>query len=168
MTSDNITTPTDADATLDDEAVVDITSGTGRDPSQRSGWATSNVQNAHDLAPRNASWITEDMTRFQVDLLAAVSHLAREVPDEAYGGAISTYLESWRGTHINHGRLYPNLDRLAEQGLIEKSSLDERTNQYKPSEDGLATLIRRWLALGHALGIDDDQLAALGTEVLDQ
>ena len=39
-------------------------------------------------------------------------------------------------SEINHGRLYPNLNELAEMGLVEKGSADDRTNSYGLTERG--------------------------------
>lgn len=167
-TSDETEQTTNQPFGVDPSDVVDVTEGTDTGIADAPGRSSENVRGAHERAPRNAGWITDDMTRFQLDLLAAVTHLAREIPDEAYGGAVSTYLETWHGVHINHGRLYPNLNELAEMGLIEKSAMDDRTNQYAPTDTGLATLTRRWLSLGYALGLGPDRLADLGAEVFDQ
>ena len=37
---------------------------------------------------------------------------------------------------VNHGRLYPNLDELVEDGYLEKGDLDRRTNYYELTEYG--------------------------------
>jgi DNA-binding PadR family transcriptional regulator len=52
-------------------------------------------------------------------------------------------------THIdgvNHGRIYPNLDKLVEYSLVTKGSLDQRTNYYEITDRGKALLSqrRRW------------------------
>ena len=75
----------------------------------------------------------EDLTAFQRHLLAVLA----DGPD--YGLGIKRKLEAWSGEGLNHGRLYPNLDTLVEEGLVEKSELDKRTNEYKLSEKGTAT-----------------------------
>ncbi|TKX83790.1 PadR family transcriptional regulator, partial [Halorubrum sp. SS5] len=53
-----------------------------------------------------------------------------------YGLAIKRELEAYYGSEVNHGRLYPNLDDLVDDGLVEKSELDKRTNQYELTEAG--------------------------------
>ncbi|TKX82728.1 PadR family transcriptional regulator, partial [Halorubrum sp. SS5] len=53
-----------------------------------------------------------------------------------YGLAIKRELEAYYGSEVNHGRLYPNLDDLVDDGLVEKSELDKRTNQYELTEEG--------------------------------
>jgi len=61
-----------------------------------------------------------------------------------YGLAIKRELESYYGGEVNHGRLYPNLDDLVEFGLVEKSELDKRTNQYELTEDGYEALLEQF------------------------
>lgn len=45
------------------------------------------------------------------------------------------------GTAVNHGQLYPNLNDFAERGLLEKSELDKRTNQYVLTDDGYEMIL---------------------------
>mgnify|MGYP000515997304 CR=1 FL=1 len=66
-----------------------------------------------------------DLTGFQRDLLYVIADL-----DAPKGLAIKDEVESYYGTEINHGRLYPNLDSLVDKGLIEKGKIDDRTNSY--------------------------------------
>ena len=66
-----------------------------------------------------------DLTGFQRDLLYVVAS-----DDGQHGLAIKDRMETYYETEINHARLYPNLDALAEKGLIEKSQRDQRTNEY--------------------------------------
>lgn len=58
-----------------------------------------------------------------------------------YGLAIKRELESYYGSEVNHGRLYPNLDDLVERGLVTKSQLDKRTNQYELTDEGYELLL---------------------------
>ena len=99
-----------------------------------------------------------DLTLFQIDILAILAE------DDDYGLAIKRELEDYRGREVNHGRLYPNLDDLVELGLVEKSELDKRTNQYALTDDGEALLEDRveWLAehLDQQLVDDDHRLAS--------
>lgn len=85
-----------------------------------------------------------DLTAFQLDLLAVTARLDAAV-DQVHGLAIKDGLEDIHGEEINHGRLYPNLDELAEDGLIVKESLaiDNRTNSYRVSKEGLRLLQQR-------------------------
>ena len=71
-----------------------------------------------------------DITRFQLECLRILAD------DPRYGLAIKRELEARYGEEVNHGRLYPNLDRLVEAGLVAKSELDKRTNQYELTDDG--------------------------------
>ena len=74
--------------------------------------------------------IARELTAFQQNILVILAEEAR------YGLAIKRKLESYYGEEVNHGRLYPNLDDLVETGLVEKSELDKRTNQYALTNDG--------------------------------
>ena len=74
-----------------------------------------------------------DLTAFQRDLLWSVVELEEDESTETYGLAIKRQVEETYRKEINHGRLYPNLDELAEKGLVEKSALDDRTNEYRPT-----------------------------------
>lgn len=66
-----------------------------------------------------------DLTGFQRDLLVVIGGL-----DEPHGLAIKDELEDYYEGEIHHGRLYPNLDTLVEKGLVEKGTVDRRTNFY--------------------------------------
>jgi DNA-binding PadR family transcriptional regulator len=76
------------------------------------------------------------LTAFQRDLLVTIAG-AEEVP---YGLAIKRRLETVYRAPINHGRLYPNLDELADQGLLAKTAKDKRTNGYHLTASGEAVL----------------------------
>lgn len=75
-----------------------------------------------------------ELTRFKYDLLAVLAG------GEYYGLRIKRILEDHYGSEVNHGRLYPNLDELVELGLVEKSKLDKRTNNYALTQKGEQTL----------------------------
>lgn len=83
----------------------------------------------------------DDLTAFQRDLLYVIVGLDDESPP--YGLAIKEELEEHYSGEINHGRLYPNLDTLAEKGLVEKSTIDKRTNSYTISQRGRRELEAR-------------------------
>ncbi|MFD1586957.1 PadR family transcriptional regulator [Halorientalis brevis] len=74
--------------------------------------------------------VARELTAFQQNILVILSEEPR------YGLAIKRELESYYDSEVNHGRLYPNLDDLVEMGLVEKSELDKRTNQYALTEKG--------------------------------
>lgn len=81
--------------------------------------------------------MTEPLSRFEVECLIAVA----ENP-MGKGLDIKETLGSRYGSQINHGRLYPNLDTLAEKGLIKKHSRhqDDRSNAYEITTKGVQTL----------------------------
>lgn len=66
-----------------------------------------------------------ELTGFRCDLLAIIAGV-----EEPNGLDIKAELEDYYEGEINHGRLYPNLDWLVDEGLVDKSKRDERTNQY--------------------------------------
>jgi DNA-binding PadR family transcriptional regulator len=62
---------------------------------------------------------------------------------------------------VNHGRLYPNLDDLVEMGLVEKSELDKRTNQYALTDEGYQALLDQLGWVFTKLLTDEDRAADL-------
>lgn len=72
-----------------------------------------------------------DLTAFQRDMLRL---LAKTGP--TYGLGLKRELEEWLNEPVNHGRLYPNLDQLVDDGYIEKSERDKRTNEYALTDRG--------------------------------
>ncbi|MES3160222.1 MAG: PadR family transcriptional regulator [Halorubrum sp.] len=71
-----------------------------------------------------------DLTAFQQNILTILAEEAM------YGLAVKRELEAYYGSEVNHGRLYPNLDDLVDEGLVSKSELDKRTNQYELTDEG--------------------------------
>jgi PadR family transcriptional regulator PadR len=67
-----------------------------------------------------------DLTGFQRDLLYVIAGF-----DVPHGLALKDELEDYYEKEIQHGRLYPNLDTLVEKGLVEKGTIDRRTNSYE-------------------------------------
>ena len=84
------------------------------------------------------SGMARDLTAFQQNILVILAE------EPMYGLAIKRHLEDYYGTEVNHGRLYPNLDDLVEMGLVNKSELDKRTNQYELTDDGHQTVLDRF------------------------
>lgn len=80
----------------------------------------------------------EHLTAFQRDLLYVVANL-----DEPHGLLIKDALERYYEDEVNHGRLYPNLDALVEEGLVDKGTHDDRTNCYTLTEAGREAIRRR-------------------------
>lgn len=89
-----------------------------------------------------------DLTAFQTQILIA---LAEAGADGEYGLAIKRDLEAVYGSEVNHGRLYPNLDELAERGLLEKREIDKRTNGYQLTSEGVRVLETRLDRLSRAI-----------------
>ena len=91
-----------------------------------------------------------DLTAFQQNMLFAIRGCEEgrydgRAPKGAMGLAIKEILESeaYYDEEVNHGRLYPNLDQLVEKGLLAKSELDKRTNQYTLTDDGLEVIAKK-------------------------
>lgn len=80
-----------------------------------------------------------DLTGFQRDLLVVIAGL-----DSVKGLEIKDELDEYYGKEINHGRLYPNLDDLVDNGLVEKGQIDERTNSYSLTDEGRQQLADRY------------------------
>lgn len=78
--------------------------------------------------------VARDLTAFQYNILVILSR------EPMYGLAIKRELEAYYDDEVNHGRLYPNLDDLVDLGLVAKSELDKRTNQYALTETGYETV----------------------------
>lgn len=81
----------------------------------------------------------------QRDLLLV---LARNGPQ--YGLALKDALEARRQCDINSGRLYSNLDKLADAGFIEKGKYTDRRNRYEIRTQGKRALdsYRQWMTDG--------------------
>ena len=99
--------------------------------------------------------IVRDLTAFQQNILVILTEEPR------YGLAIKRELDEYYGDEVNHGRLYPNLDELVEMGLIEKSELDKRTNQYALTEDGYQTILDQLSWVFTKLVTDEERAADL-------
>ncbi|MDZ5812211.1 PadR family transcriptional regulator [Halorubrum sp. AD140] len=93
------------------------------------------MSEAQTVADEESTRSASDLTAFQQNILAILSE------EPMYGLAIKRELESYYGSEVNHGRLYPNLDDLVAEGLVEKSELDKRTNQYELTEAGHDTVL---------------------------
>lgn len=76
-----------------------------------------------------------ELTGFQRDLLVVASAL-----EKPSGQEIKERIEDAMGKAVKHGRLYPNLDTLVEQGLLNKGQHDRRTNYYQITEKGKLTI----------------------------
>lgn len=83
-----------------------------------------------------------DLSTFQQEVLLSIAKL-ESANAEAYGLAIKRQLEAVYDADINHGRLYPNLDDLVADGLVEKRPLDKRTNEYTLTDQGEQFLVEQ-------------------------
>ena len=99
--------------------------------------------------------LARDLTAFQQNILAILSD------DAMYGLAIKRELESYYDSEVNHGRLYPNLDDLVELGLVEKSELDKRTNQYELTDEGYDAVIDKLEWTLSKFVTDDDRASTI-------
>jgi len=72
-----------------------------------------------------------DLHMFQRDCLRVVSH-----NEPCKGTAIKEKLTNEYGSQVSHSRLYTSLNQMVQMGLIDKGTLDGRTNQYTLSEKG--------------------------------
>ena len=83
------------------------------------------------------------LTAFQRDVLGVLAYTGA-----TYGAAVQEELEQSGWGRINHGRLYPNLDELVEDGYIEKGKIDDRTNRYELTKRGRRAVKAQsdWLA----------------------
>ena len=101
--------------------------------------------------------IARELSAFQENILTILAEEAR------YGLAIKRELENYYESEVNHGRLYPNLDDLVDMGLVEKSELDKRTNQYALTEDGYQALLDQLQWQVARIATDDDRSEDLQT-----
>lgn len=136
---------TAADAALKDDEIAIIHEAADRlreDAGDDPGTEEIRADGGVVAREREAEVLAPDTTKFQLRILAILADEAR------YGLAIKRELEAYYGTEVNHGRLYPNLDDLVEAGLVEKSELDKRTNEYAITDRGFQALVDElgWLA----------------------
>jgi len=102
------------------------------------------------VADGGTTWA--DLTGFQRDALEAIARLERD-DETCYGLAVKRRLERQHG-EITHGPVYQNLDSLADRGLVEKSALDKRTNEYTLTDDGHGLLLQRVERLADACELE--------------
>jgi PadR family transcriptional regulator PadR len=82
----------------------------------------------------------DNLTAFQRDILYVIAGMDDEYP---HGLSVKDELDQHYSGEINHGRLYPNLDQLVDMGLVEKGTLDKRTNSYTLTQRGRRELQAR-------------------------
>ena len=103
--------------------------------------------------------IAKELTAFQQNILTILAEEPR------YGLAIKRELETYYDSEVNHGRLYPNLDELVEMGLVEKSELDKRTNQYALTDDGYEAVLDQLGWMFGKIVTDSDRASDIETLV---
>ncbi len=81
----------------------------------------------------------QNLTRFRRDCLVAIAGLDGPKRLE-FKGELDGYYQG----DTDHGRLYPNLDTLVDEGLVEKGRHDERTNEYALTRRGQRELEARY------------------------
>ncbi|MFA9501538.1 helix-turn-helix transcriptional regulator [Natrinema sp. H-ect1] len=106
-----------------------------------------------------------ELSGFQRDILETIAGLETGGIDP-YGLAIEEALEEYYG-EIGHSRLYQNLDRLTDDGFIDRGELDGRTNSYTLTPESEALLEESVRRRADACGIE---IAATdkGDEVNDE
>lgn len=88
-----------------------------------------------------------ELSAFQIDILMIVATQERTPK----GLKIKEKLEDFYEEDVNHGRLYPNLDNLVEDNLIEKIEIDKRSNGYNLTRRGSNFLKARYLWISQKL-----------------
>jgi DNA-binding PadR family transcriptional regulator len=78
-----------------------------------------------------------DLTAFQRDVLYVAAGL-----DRPSGQRIKSELQE-SIDRITHGRLYPNLDTLVDQGYLSQGQIDRRTNYYELTDKGKDLIVER-------------------------
>ncbi|WP_276257176.1 PadR family transcriptional regulator [Halomontanus rarus] len=87
---------------------------------------------------RSAPQTATRLNGFQRDLLFV---LAKTGPEN--GQSIRSELQPEYENEIHHARLYANLDKLVDRGLVEKGEIDGRTNEYELTSEGRRVLTER-------------------------
>lgn len=80
----------------------------------------------------------DDLNGIQRDALFIIAGLG-----PAKGLAIRSELSEYYDAEIHNDRIYYTLKRLIDQNLVEKGSLDGRTNEYRLTEKGVRMLKER-------------------------
>jgi len=81
-------------------------------------------------------------TAFKYEALAAAAALTEPSGQDILGWIERNQNPTTTGD-VNHGRLYPNLDELVDDGLLEKGEQDARTNYYVLTDAGWDRLAAR-------------------------
>lgn len=99
------------------------------------------------MATKNETQASVELTRFQQQVLSALGEVEKSGEHKyhvPHGLAVKDKLEAseYLGEEVQHGRMYPNLDALADNDLIEKQEVDNRTSGYTVSARGAQYLVK--------------------------
>lgn len=99
----------------------------------------------------------DQLSSFQRDLLYIIAGV-----ESPRGAKIKEDLEEYYGSNINDGRLYPNLDQLAGQGLVNKQPVNDRANSYSLTSKAIQLIWtrRKWENSRPANGAEDEHVEA--------
>lgn len=102
----------------------------------------------------NAHPYRNEMSEFQYSILFTLAE------ESLYGLGVKRALQEYYGAEVNHGRLYPNLDKLEEWGFVSRAKSDDRTYEFSLTERGLSVVLDRiqW-AIGKVLNDGDAAFA---------
>lgn len=108
-----------------------------------------------------------DLNDFQQDILLGARAIELDQGEPGNGLEIADVLEEHLGyDDISAGWLYPNLNTLAGQNLIEKTPLDDRSNHYAVTDESVAMLEARVQQEASLCGLTvPDRAAADGGDV---
>jgi len=141
-------------------ACPDVTTVDGLDPETlrvTKGWMFVVDLNPTDTVDRGRGIETDggtatvrmpELPDFQRDILLVLA-----ISEPTHGQGIVEDLSTLRDEDVNNGRLYPNLDELAGQGLVEKSirATDGRSNEYRLTPAGRAAVRSHARRVGDAV-----------------
>lgn len=88
---------------------------------------------------------SSSLTKFQTRLLETLCDGPK------HGLGIAETLDPLFEEEVHHGRIYPNLDDLADEGYIAKEPIDRRTNEYRLTDAGRALLAADYNRLASCL-----------------
>jgi DNA-binding PadR family transcriptional regulator len=114
--------------------VTDSTSS----PSETESAQTEMPENGENSGRAISQPEFDELSKFKRDILYILYGL-----DDPKGLEIKEELEAYYEDLIHYGRLYPNLDALAEAGYVEKFDATGRSNGYRLTETGRSLLVAR-------------------------
>lgn len=84
-----------------------------------------------------------DVNGFQRDALVVIA----SCDEPPRGVTIRDELEEYYGHSVNVGRLYPNLNRLEDDGLLDKVPVDNQAKEYTLTEEGerVVSILSEWV-----------------------